>query len=715
MSETPFSPSWYRVARLRPRLRNHDRITRHIYRGKITYILQDRISGQLYRFTPEVYAFVGLMDGERTVQDIVDALARKKNQNAPTQDQVIEILSGLHAMDALICDLPPDTSELFSRSRHQQQSFYLSQLKKSVLFFRIPLFDPEKILGKYSNLFAFLYTRQFLQLLAGLYLVAATVLFVCWQELTANLFDTLFTRNNLFILWLVYPAIKAVHELAHAFAVKKWGGEVHEIGVMFLLFFPVPYVNASGATAFADKWQRIAVSSAGILAELFLASLALLIWSLVEPGLTRTIAYNIIMLGGISTLIFNGNPLVRFDGYYVLSDLLEIPNLAMRSKSYLAYLMSRYLLGGQHLKPVPGSSAEKRWYLAYGIAAFLYRLTIYGSIFLVLSSKFSTIGALFGLFALGQLVLLPVFSTLRRIAAQRGNRQFKSRVFIAGTILIISILAAVSVIPLPYSSTFEGVLLPPEESVIRMQNHGTIQSIAARPNSFIQAGETVAIGEDLQLNYDIELLESQVREYQLRERAAFAAAPFEAKIVHERLLELEEGLKEKRVKREKLTLRSPAAGTLIVPNYQDLPGRFLQQGDILGYVLQPENKVRVVISQEDIDIITGRTGRIELTLATDLQKNYAGRLASDNPQATLRLPSKVLSSEGGGKILTDPADSSGLKMLEEKFQLDIAINTPLKRPFIGSRAFIRFYHGNEPLLARWLRTVRQLFLTHFHD
>ncbi len=714
MNDNPFSPSWYRVAGLRPRLRNHDRITRHVYREKVTYLLEDQVNGHVYRFTPEVYAFLGLMTGEHTVQEILDGLAMRKTPNFPTQDQVIEILSGLHTMDALICDIPPDTEELFLRNQKQNQPHYLTQLKRSVLFLRFPLYDPEKILQKYSHLFNVFFTRRVLWFLLGLFVLSLMVLFVSWHELTANLFDTLFTRNNLFIIWLVYPCIKTVHELAHAFAVKKWGGEVHEIGLMFLLFIPVPYVNATASSAFADKWQRIAVSSAGILAELFLASLALLLWSLVEPGLTRSVAYNIIMLGGFSTLLFNGNPLVRFDGYYVFSDLLEIPNLAQRSQSYLGYLTYTHLLRLKGMKSVPGSSTEKRWYLFYGLASFAYRLTIYGSIFFILSSKFSTIGAFFGLFAIGQLFLVPAITKLRRTFATTQNRQYRSRVLSATISFLIALLLLVAIVPFPYSSHFEGVLLPPDDAIVRMATDGIVISLPGEPNRLVNKGDILVECEDVQLAYNIELLQSQTREYQQKEKATFATDPFEARIVHERLKELMEGLKEKLAKRAQLTVRSPTEGTLIIPEFASLPGRFLRQGDLLAYVSQEDNKVRVIVSQADIDIITENTVRIELVFAPDLGTSYAGRLLTENPQATLFLPSKVLSTEGGGNILIDPDDSSGRQMLEEMFQLDIVIDAAIERPFIGSRVYIRFYHASEPLLFRWQRSIRQLFLTHFH-
>ena len=150
--------------------------------------------------------------------------------------------------------------------------------------------------------------------------------------------------ENVFLLWLVYPVIKTIHEFSHAYTVKHWGGEVHEMGVMFLVFVPIPYMDASSSAAFNARYKRVMVGAAGILAELLLAATAMIVWANVEPGVVRAVAFNVMIIAGVSTILFNGNPLLRFDAYYVLSDLIEIPNLAMRSNNYIIYLLQKYLL-----------------------------------------------------------------------------------------------------------------------------------------------------------------------------------------------------------------------------------------------------------------------------------------------------------------------------------------------------------------------------------
>ena len=325
MAGTLFSPSWYRVAGLKPRLRTHVDIHRHSYRGTIWFVLQDHSSGRSHRLTPAAYAFIGLMDETRTVQNIWDLCNERGGRDAPTQDDVVRLLGQLHAADALICDVPPDTRELFRRFQRQRRQTWRQRLW-TPLAIRVPLFDPDAFLERT----AFLVRPLFGRLGALIWLAVVTAGLVLaglnWSTLTEDVVDRVLAPQNLVLLWFVYPLVKAIHELGHAYATKIYGGEVHEIGVMFLVFVPVPYVDASAASSFPDKRQRMAVGAIGIGVEMLLAAVAVFVFAHATIGLVHAIAYNVILIGGVSTILFNGNPLLRFDGYYVLTDALELPN-----------------------------------------------------------------------------------------------------------------------------------------------------------------------------------------------------------------------------------------------------------------------------------------------------------------------------------------------------------------------------------------------------
>ncbi len=319
------SQHWYRVAGLKPVLGSHGKFHRHIYRGNVWYVLRDETSGRTHRFTPIAHDFIARMNGQRTVAEIWSLTENAPDDEALTQDEVLELLGKLHAADLLIADITPDSQELLQRYRSQERKKWKTKLG-SPLSIRIPLLDPDRFLERTLAWVSPLFTRT--GLTAWLAVVATAVVLAVshWSELTENLTDRVLTPENLFLLWLSYPVIKLLHELGHGYAAKHWGGEVHEMGIMFLVLLPLPYVDASSASAFPDRRKRAFVGAAGMVVEMFLASVALFVWLNVEPGLLRTLAFNVMFIGGVSTLLFNGNPLLRFDGYYVLADVIDIPN-----------------------------------------------------------------------------------------------------------------------------------------------------------------------------------------------------------------------------------------------------------------------------------------------------------------------------------------------------------------------------------------------------
>jgi putative peptide zinc metalloprotease protein len=259
------------------------------------------------------------MNGERTTHEIWETACAELGDDAPSQDETIRLLGMLHGADLLRCDVSPDTAELLRRTQRREHADWWRRYTQP-LSIRVPLVDPDAFLERWLPLVTPLFSRGAALAAAGMICVAALLAAAHGPELTANAAERLLTPGNLLLLWLVYPLLKGLHELGHAFATKRWGGEVHEMGILFLVFVPLPYVDASAAAAFSDKWKRVAVGAAGIGVELVVAALAFGVWLAVEPGALRSLAYDVMWIGGASTLLFNGNPLLRFDGYYVLSE-----------------------------------------------------------------------------------------------------------------------------------------------------------------------------------------------------------------------------------------------------------------------------------------------------------------------------------------------------------------------------------------------------------
>ncbi len=709
-----FSPSWYRVAGLKPRLKSHLAIHRHHYRGELWYVLQDHSSGRFQRFTPAAHQIIGLMDGKRTVQEIWEASRIHLRENAPTQDEVIRILTQLHAVDALQTDVLPDTSEMLKRFEKQQYGKWKQNLRNP-LFARFPILDPERILTALWPL-----VRPLFGWAGGLIWLAVVgyAVFLAaahWSELTENMADRILTPGNLLVVWLIFPFVKAFHEFGHAFAVKRRGGEVHEMGIMMLVFTPIPYVDASAASAFRSKGERVLVGAAGMMAELFLAALALFFWLNVEPGPVRAVAYNIVIIAGISTLLFNGNPLLRYDAYYILGDLIEIPNLGTRGIRYVLYLLQRYLLGLKDVEPPMIAAGERPWLVIYTVASFFYRMFIYASIILFIAGKFFFIGILIACAGFFNMLIMPLVKMLRYLLASPKLRRRRAFAIAVVSLLLAAFIGLVTLVPIPLGTLAEGVIWVPEHSFVRANADGFIDRMAIDPDSRVVAGQILVECSDPLLPAQIKVLESRLEELNALYEIRLIANRVEAQITQEEIRKVAAELADTRKRAAELKIRAAAAGVFVAPSAQDLPGRFVRRGELVGYVLDSSAIIaRVAVLQDDVDFVRRRTRDVQIRFPEGISKVLAASLMREVPEATDQLPSRTLSREGGGAIAIDPRELGGIKAFEKFFLFDIQLPPPERHYNVGGRVHVRFDHGSEPLVWRWYRGIRALFLKQFN-
>lgn len=714
MADSLFSPSWYRVADLTPRLRSHVEIHRHHYRDELWYVMEDHASGRFQRFTPAAYQIIGLMDGQRSIQEIFDIAQSRLGTEAPAREEVIRLLSQLHSVDALQADVAPDTAEMLQRFQKRRGGSWKRNLMNP-LFMRFSLLDPEWILERFQGV-----VRPCFSWLGGAVwlLVVGTALFhvgVHWSELTESITDRVLAPTNLIILWLTFPLLKAFHEFGHAFAVKIHGGEVHDMGIMLLVFTPIPYVDASAASGFREKKERILVGAGGMAAELFLASLAFFVWLNVEPGWVRSVAYNVIFIAGVSSLLFNGNPLLRYDAYYMLSDLLEIANLGPRGLAYLKYVIQRYILGMREAEPPSSTPGERVWFVIYSIASWIYRIFICVAIILFIASRFFFVGVLIALWASITMFVWPLVKGLRFLLTAPRLRRSRTRALAASGGLVVVVVVLIGLVPVPLATVTEGVIWMPEQCFVRAGADGFVETLITPVGSEVQSGDVLLECQDPLLPARVRVLEAQLEELQAIYDTQRPEDLVQAEMTKEEIEHVTGQLEDARHRLAELTVRSAAAGRFVVPRARDLPGRFVQRGDLLGYVLNNAvDTARVVVEQADIDLVRHRTRGVRVRFPEDLGRTAPARLLREVPAATDELPGRALTQEGGGPIAVDPRDFFGIKSFQKVFLFDVELPPATDLRGVGCRVHVRFDHGSEPLIRRWYRGVRQLFLKRFN-
>src|SRR6266542_3390022 len=325
-TSSTFSESWHRIANQRLWLRADVRIRRQNFRGERWFVIENPLTNEFFRLTPAAYAFAGRLDPTRAVEAVWRECLEKFPDEAPGQEEVVQLLAQLYFANLLQYDRGTNSAELFERFKKRQQREWRARLL-NIMFIRFPLLDPDRFLvrtlpvaGRLITVFGSILWLAVI--VAGLKVAADNCQALKQQG------QGLLAPGNLPLLYVGLVIIKTIHEFGHAYFTRKFGGEVHVMGVMLMIFTPVPYVDVSSSWAFRSRRRRLLVGAAGMMVELFFAALLAFVWAYSGQGALHSLAYNMMFVASVSTILFNANPLLRFDGYYMLSDLVEIPNRA---------------------------------------------------------------------------------------------------------------------------------------------------------------------------------------------------------------------------------------------------------------------------------------------------------------------------------------------------------------------------------------------------
>jgi putative peptide zinc metalloprotease protein len=711
MTESIFSPYWYRVRDMHLELRPQVNVVRQFYRDQLWFVLQDPVSGKHYRVDAPAYQFVGRLDGHHTVQEIWDALAVEHGEAAPTQSDVIRLLGELSEASLLRAEQSPEFAEMFRR--RDERKIKRDKSFVNPLAFRVPLFDPSTVLNRLLRIGNGLMQPATLVVWTAIVLFGLAAAVINWRLISAYAHVHLLTPQYLFLMWLCYPVIKGLHELGHALATRVWGGEVKEMGITLLLLVPVPYVDASAASAFRERRQRVMVSVIGVMVELLIAACATILWLNIEDGVVRDLAFVAMFVGGVSTLLFNGNPLMRFDGYYALTDALELPNLAVRARAYVAYAAQRFLLGLRSLRSPAANGSERAWLLGYAAAAWCYRVALSLFIAVWVSAK----SALLAWLVLGWFVIAlfvkPALQIVKYLltSSRLVKRRVKS-VALAGA-MFAAASAFVLFVPIPLSIKAEGVVWLPEQARVRAGTEGFVDEVLAADGQFVTRDQPLLRLSDPKLLTRREELGAQVHRLVVAHESAVAIDTARAQSLADEIAKVEAELEQTNARVAELVVRSGVDGTLVMPRAKDALSSYVGKGAILAHVLAPDSvTVRAALSQADIGLVRERTQKVAVRLAETFDEVLAAHIASDTPDATNELPSMALGDHGGGNWVTDPSDSKGLKTLEPFFLMDLQLSAKSVER-VGGRAYALFDLGSEPLAARVLRASQRLLLHHF--
>ena len=716
-----FSESWYRVAELRPRLRSTVQINRQHFRGQTWHVVQDPSNNQFFRLNDPGYRFVALLDGRRTVSDVWKSCNEQLGDSAPTQGEAIQLLGQLYTSNLLQADLAPDAEGLFNRYRKRRVREVQGYLM-NLLFIRIPLIDPDRFLDRWAGIFGRIFTWFGFILWVLLLSVGGYYAAVNWRQLAAQseqVFSARHLAANLPLLYLSFVIIKVIHEFGHAFACKRFGvvtgtgGEVHAMGVMFLVFTPMPYVDASSAWAFRSKGHRALVGAAGMLVELAVASIACMIWANTSHPDVRALTYNMMFLASVSTLLFNGNPLLRYDAYYILSDLIEIPNLAQRSKNYLYYLVRRYAWSVRNLQNPAHSRGEKIWFVLYGIASTLYRVVICVGILLFIADKLFLLGFVLAIAAIVAWVLVPLGKFVRYLATSNELFRTRGRAVLSTVLVFAAVVGGVGFIPAPDRFRAEGVVEPDRLAILHVREPGFLDSYLPS-GQLVRADQQTPLVKLVNRELQVELAEARADVEVARAEMIKAEGEGDAnrsQVYRKKLQEAGDQVRLLEARLAELEVRPPVDGVWISPQIDRSEGGFLEAGQRVGLVASLDRVIVRATVLQDSDVAHADQ-KVEMRVMGRPDPVIMGTIQRIIPAGQDQLPSAALGYAVGGSIATSSDDRQGTRAAERFFEVRIAPQEGA-RLLSGQRVVIRFDTPSKPLARQWWKSLLQLVQRRF--
>ncbi len=713
-----FHESWYRVAHLRPRLRAGVDIQRQRFRGQTWHVVHDPVGQQFYRLNGPAYRFVGLLSGKRTVAETWDECNRLLGDDAPTQGEAIALLGQLYTANLLTADLPGDTEAVFRRFRKRIGREWQGRIA-GFLSVRIPLFDPDRLLDAMLRPLGWLFSRWGLALWLFLILTGLWHLAGHETRLVAGA-STILAPENLPLLYIAFTFSKTLHEFAHGLACKAFGkragtgGEVHAIGIMLLVLLPVPYCDASSSWMLRSKWQRVVVGAAGMFVETMVGAVAAVVWARTAEGTTlNALAYNMVFSIGVSTLLFNGNPLLRYDGYYILSDILEIANLQQRSRDYIYYLVKRYAWGVRTAQSAAHQPDERWLLLSYGVTSTLYRVFITFSIILFIAGQLFFVGVLMAVATLAAWVVLPLFKLVGFIIHSQELERVRRRAIWTSMAVTAGLMLAFGAIPFPERVRLPGVVDAQRRAVIRMPADGTIRR-APDPFSRVSADADDAVlirADDEVQTRQAEMMRARLAGLEARRRKAMVTEPAAAQAVARQIEALQDSLSRTERDLEALAIRAPFTGIWVPIQGLDLVGRRAPRGAELGTLVDPGVlRIRAVADQSaSVDVVNGTARPVEIRVLGRPDLSCKGTIVALVPAGRAEMPSESLGFAAGGGLRQHQDAQQPRRSAERLFEVRIAPNQSA-RLLPGQRVIVRLETGSRPLVgqaARWLMRILQ--------
>ncbi|MCY2982893.1 MAG: hemolysin D [Planctomycetota bacterium] len=604
---------------------------RHRYDGRAYWVVKEPVGLNYFRFHEEEFAILNMLNGQTSLQQIRESFQAEFAPQRISLQDLQQFVGMLHRSGLVISHAGGQGRQLRRRGDQKRKKELLGKFV-NVFAIRFRGIDPERILNRLLPWFGWLFTTWCIMLVAVIGLMAITLVLVNYQEFKGKLptFQQFFAANNWIWLGGTMAAVKILHEFGHGLSCKKFGGECHEMGFMMLVFTPCLYCNVSDSWMLPNKWQRVFIGAAGMYVELILASIATFLWWFSEDGMFRFLCLSVMFICSVSTVVFNGNPLLRFDGYYITMDTLEIPNLRQKSSEILKRWFQKTCLGLELQDNPFLPTRNSAMFGIYTIASFIYRWVVAFGIIMFLNQVLKP----YGLQSLGRAfavagvagMVVPAFSAVYKFLKTPGRAaKIKQGNVLTSLGIASAVLAFLCFFPLPYHVYCPSEAQPREALEVHTLVAGKLVGWQTKPGQPIAKNAPICKLENLDLTIKIQESQSEIRFTESQIEQATYLSNTDRRMIRE-LDALRSDLKKKqdvlttlKEKEDNLIIRSPIDGFVVQSADKEESKAAKAQGQLPGWFGNPfaDCNSEAVFSEGELVCLVAPTREMEAVIVVD--------------------------------------------------------------------------------------------------
>lgn len=649
-------------------LRSDLKSSRQVYQGTPVYVVHDPVGFRTHRLSVFQYRTLATLNEDLTLGQNFESQVAKGDFDRDEEELYLELILSFSRLGLLL--LPGSNGAKLFEQHTKMQSMKRRGKAMGFLFMTIPLVNPDKFLTRTMHRMSWLFTKAFFVVwLLGM-AAAGFVVLSRFSDLVQPLNGILATKNLPF-LWLAFVGLKIWHELGHGYACKVFGGFIPEMGTILIAGTPAAYVDASAAWSFPERYKRLIVMCGGMFFESLVFIPGVFIWAFSSSPMLSSCAYQLVVMASLVTVLFNANPLMKFDGYFILCELISIQNLRPRADQQIKGMLNRAFLG---IRPAnTEASLRTRFMLVgYGIAATIYKFSLVISIAVMIAMKFPMVGLGLAAFHFCSTLGMGVSKMAAYLLKSKETEPVRGRARLVAAAVLVGLPVASFFVPVPFGVVTQGLVGAEIEHYVNVDSPGEFESTMVKDGEHVSANAPLVQLKNERLQEQLQLAKMNLQEAKLRAEILRGVDMFRATQQQATVAEIQHEVDEMTRRVTLLTIPAPDNGTVVQLIGETNRGKFLDEGTPLAVVVDGKPRLRTWLNEEQLGSIQKRLNtQVRFRIPGQSMDTHTGHIVSIEPAAELVFEKVALTYIAGGEILINPANG---QPMEPVFQVDIEPN-----------------------------------------